>query len=79
MQNDTIIVDFSEEIKAKTTTTCDACGKTLGSGWAYSKGNISISLPDGKDEMGYDKSKTVHTCDAKCLKSYLNKNIKDDE
>ena len=79
MNDDVIIADFTEQIKAKTTTTCDACGAKLGASWAQGRKNIGIQLPDGEDESGYEKYKTVHVCDAKCLKKYLNDNIEDDE
>lgn len=67
------IVDFTEQIKASTSTKCDGCDAALGTSYPNKKGVIHMSMPDGQDEQGYDKNKNLHFCKADCVKAFLNK------
>lgn len=71
---DIVEIDFSKEIKASCTTTCDGCGKTLGEYYPKVKGSFEIELEDEeKDEYGYAKYRRMHTCGEECLRNLLNK------
>lgn len=68
-----ILADFTEQIKATTSTKCDGCGAVLGSSYPNKKGVINMNMPDGEDEQGYSKSKNMHFCGAACVKNFFNK------
>lgn len=65
-------VDLPQEMKASLTTKCDECGAVLGQGYARGKDNMSLYLKDGKDDNGYDKSRSFDFCDEACLRDFLN-------
>jgi DNA-directed RNA polymerase subunit N (RpoN/RPB10) len=69
-------LDFSKEIKASTTTTCDSCGKVVGESYARSKGSISIHLQEkeeaGEIEKEYPEYEVYHFCSEACLCAKLN-------
>lgn len=75
MQNEEI--DFSEQILAKTSTTCNHCGKPLGNHYMRGRKNIGIHLPKKgqvkQHEDDEDEMEENHFCDANCLKEHLNK------
>ena len=70
------LADFTEQIKASTSTTCDGCGAKLGTSYANKKGVVHMNMPDGQDEQGYDKSANLHFCGADCVQSFLDKKKK---
>jgi hypothetical protein len=73
--NKPIEIDFSESLAA-TTTTCDACGASLGRSYAYKAGAMSFHLSDGEDEYGHPKSKEHHVCGEDCARDLFNKRKK---
>lgn len=73
---ETLEYDFSEQILAKTTTSCDSCGKALGAHYARGSKNINVSLPkpSSDDADGDEPQMKDHNfCNASCLKDHLNK------
>jgi hypothetical protein len=70
------LADFTEQIKASTSTTCDGCGAKLGQSYANKKGVVHMNMPDGQDDHGYDKSANLHFCNAACVKSFIDQKTK---
>jgi hypothetical protein len=75
--NNVLLADFTEQIKASHNITCDACGAKLGEYYPKSRQSIAVSLPMGKakDDSDGDETpmKTHHFCNAKCLKGHMAK------
>jgi hypothetical protein len=68
-----LLADFTAEIQASTSTTCDGCGAKLGTSYATKKGVVHMNMPSGQDEQGYDKSDNLHFCNADCVGTFLKK------
>lgn len=70
-------LDFSQEIKASTSTVCDSCGKTLGESYARAKGSMTVPLQEkeeeGEVESEYPEYEYYHFCSEACLRDMLNK------
>lgn len=66
------IIDLTEAI-AKTITTCDACGKSLGGRYLDKAHAMGMYLDDGEDSYGNTMKKEFHTCGEDCSRDLLNK------
>ncbi len=64
--------DFTEQIKASLTTTCDNCGKKLGESWPRGKDTMQATLKMGEDQDGYPMMKNHHFCNEDCMREHLN-------
>ncbi len=73
--NNTVTIDFTESL-AKTETTCDACSKSLGRGYAYKRGAMAFYLSDGDDEYGEPTHREYHVCGESCARDLLNSRSK---
>jgi hypothetical protein len=72
-KNNLLELDFSEQIKASTTTNCDNCQEKLGDSYPRGKDVMQAALHMGKDSEGYDQYKLHHFCSEACMRQHLNK------
>jgi hypothetical protein len=68
-------LDFTEQIKAKHSVSCDNCGKELGEHYPRGADSISLSLRDGDDDYGYPNYASYDFCGEACLRDKLNKRV----
>ena len=65
------------ETQASVKTKCDGCGATLGSStYSNKRGSLSIYLPDGQDDQGYDKNSRYDYCGEACMLAHLQNRAK---
>ena len=70
-------MNMNMETQASVKTKCDGCGATLSSSsYTNKRGTLSLYLPDGQDDQGYDKNNRYDYCGESCMLAHLQNRAK---